>query len=162
MTPEDVSRLLSLVASTDGRGKPTEEDDMLWYNVLPPDVTFADAYQALIRHRQEKPGVFLEPGHITGGVRQLQKERLKAALDATEGQAPIPPGYGDNQRLERDWAAAWRSLVKSGIDWKAAQDEVDRSFGIIRESVPVIDGNGRMKALEALARGFGPKMPRVD
>jgi hypothetical protein len=43
------------------------------------DLDFTDSMEAVRLHRRERPGVWLEPGHVVAGARRARMERERAA-----------------------------------------------------------------------------------
>lgn len=74
MNHDDVIDVLSTIAAVDRRTV-GEADVMLWTEILdtiPKDL----ALQAVIAHFREKPGVWLEPGHIYTRVKAMQRDQF--------------------------------------------------------------------------------------
>ena len=83
MTPEDVIDILTAIAVTDRRTVSGNEVTM-WHKIigdLPKDL----ALQAVVDHFRERPGVWLEPGHIVAGVRAIRQDRaMRQRLSASK------------------------------------------------------------------------------
>lgn len=56
-----------------------------WQQVL-ADVPYDAGVQALIEHRRNSPGAYLEPGHIVQGIRQARERHREL-----HGIHPSPP-----------------------------------------------------------------------
>lgn len=86
MNPEQVIDLLAIVQAGDNRtvGK---NDVILWSQVLSgcdPD----DCAEAIVAHRRERPGVWIEPGHVVAGARVVRRERYeRSGVDSPERTA---------------------------------------------------------------------------
>ena len=74
MLRSQVARLLAKATVVDNRTV-DEFTVEAWHEIL-HDVDYDDAMTALTDHRRNKPGVWLEPGHIIEGVRVLRRARL--------------------------------------------------------------------------------------
>lgn len=90
----------------------TEEIVAEWSLVIPEDVTVEEARAALLEHRREAPGVYLEPGHIVQLVRAgrareggpLVAER--AALARFAAYTGIPREVAAARWSDRAWVEA--------------------------------------------------------
>lgn len=86
MNPEQVIDLLAIVQAGDNRTV-GENDVILWAQVLAgcdPD----DCAEAIVAHRRERPGVWLEPGHVVAGARTVRRERYeRSGVDSPERTA---------------------------------------------------------------------------
>jgi hypothetical protein len=92
MTPEDVIDLLTAVAVVDRRTV-GESDIHLWHEIL-GDIPKDLALQAVIDHRREQPGVWLEPGHIVAGVRAIRRDRaMRQPLELPPRPLEVGEGY---------------------------------------------------------------------
>ncbi|OBB10700.1 hypothetical protein A5731_22775 [Mycolicibacterium conceptionense] len=90
MTYDEVIDLLTAVAAVDRRTV-GEADVHTWFDLL-ADVAYPDAIQAHREFRRERPGVWLEPGHILEGVRSIRRYRQPASERVSK---PLPePGAG--------------------------------------------------------------------
>jgi len=68
MLKSQTAELLAIAAAVDNR-KPTPAMLSAWHDVV-GDVEYEDARAALVSHRKNSPGVYLEPGHIVKEIRQ--------------------------------------------------------------------------------------------
>ena len=86
MTREDVIDVLSTIAVGDRRTV-GRTDVEFWFTVL-GDLPKDAALEAVAKHFREKPGVWLEPGHIVERVKAMRRDELErepaAALDARQ------------------------------------------------------------------------------
>jgi hypothetical protein len=53
------------------------EGDILMWGAIIGDLSKDDALQAVLDHRREQPGVWLEPGHIYERVRAIRQDRFQ-------------------------------------------------------------------------------------
>jgi len=145
----EIGKLLRLVAATDGRTPPDRTVAVLLETILPGGMTYDDAEAALIEHRRDQPGVFLEPGHLIVGVRRIQRQRLAAA-----GEPPIPGSLVRSE--EQRWRRFWLDAVKAGEPSAVAAGMASRAMGLEPEDVaPAEVRKAAMKELtESLASRF--------
>lgn len=94
----DVVDLLTIVQSGDSRTI-GEIDIGFWLQMLGA-YDKDDCLDAIIAHRSEKPGVWLEPGHVVGRVRATKRDRLDR-MDPDERRRFITPGDRDEDRFEK-------------------------------------------------------------
>src|ERR1700752_1667575 len=79
MNRDKVIDVLTVVAATDRRTV-GEADVTMWTAVmghLPKDL----ALQAVVDHFREKPGVWLEPGHVVAAARAISRDRIMRLSD---------------------------------------------------------------------------------
>ncbi|MGA5543513.1 zinc finger domain-containing protein [Mycobacterium sp. NPDC051198] len=91
MNHDEIIDLLTVVAAVDRRTV-GEADVHTWHDLL-ADVAYLDAIQAVREFRRERPGVWLEPGHILEGVRSIRRYRQPALEPAREPLPELGPGY---------------------------------------------------------------------
>ncbi|WP_120338105.1 hypothetical protein [Cryobacterium soli] len=109
MNYEQVGALLGRVKLGDNR----EIDDkglMIedWFQTI-GHLPFDECLAAVVLHRQERPGVWLEPGHIIAGVRVLRakSERVERIAAQMKRQAlPAPRINLDREKFELETQAA--------------------------------------------------------
>jgi hypothetical protein len=70
----DVIDLLTIVQVGDNRTV-GETDIGFWFGMLGP-FDKDDCLDAILAHRRDQPGVWLEPGHVSGRVRAARRDRL--------------------------------------------------------------------------------------
>jgi hypothetical protein len=63
------------------------EGDILMWGAILGDLSKDDALQAVIAHRREEPGVWLEPGHIHKRVRAIRQDEFDRARDRYKYEA---------------------------------------------------------------------------
>lgn len=74
MDRNDIVDLLAIVQSGDNRTV-GEVDVGFWSGMLAP-FEKDDCLDAILAHRRDQPGVWLEPGHVSGRVRAARRDRL--------------------------------------------------------------------------------------
>ena len=120
MNGEQVATVLARVYLGDNRQVDPEGFVLAeWASVI-GRLDFDDAIEAVTMHRTERPGVYLEPGHIVANVRlirarQERAERVRLAME----RGPRPPIVGefDREQHEREFRAALaKELVARGRD----------------------------------------------
>lgn len=79
MNRDDVIDVLSVVAAATRRSV-GETDVEIWLGVI-GDLDKPDALQAVRDHLRERPGIWLEPGHIVERVRATRRDRLEREPD---------------------------------------------------------------------------------
>lgn len=79
MNRNEIIDLLTVIAAGDRRTVGKTDVDF-WLTVV-GDVPKDLALEAVRRHFRERPGVWLEPGHIVQGAREIQRERLLRESD---------------------------------------------------------------------------------
>ncbi len=79
MNRNDIIDLLTVIAAGDRRTIGTADIDF-WHTIV-ADVPKDLALEAVKRHFRERPGVWLEPGHIVQGARTIHNERLQRESD---------------------------------------------------------------------------------
>lgn len=99
MNRNDIIDVLTAVAAGDRRTV-GEADVTMWGRVISDDtrITKDEALVAVVDHFRERPGVWLEPGHIVERVRAVRRDRLER---------------------EPDWA---REARQAALEAKAAED----------------------------------------
>lgn len=80
MNRNDVIDVLSVVAAATRRSV-GETDVEIWLGVI-GDLDKPDALQAVRDHLHDRPGVWLEPGHIVERVRAARRDRLEREPDS--------------------------------------------------------------------------------
>lgn len=80
MTRDDVIDILTVVAAADRRTV-GQSDVEVWQAVM-GDCDKQLALQAVRNHLRERPGVWLEPGHVVEGVRAIRRDVIEREPDA--------------------------------------------------------------------------------
>lgn len=75
MNVTETSALLAEVQLIDNRR--VDEATLRYWHGLIGDLGYAEASEAVVMHRRERAGVYLEPGHVRANV-----DRIRAALAA--------------------------------------------------------------------------------
>ena len=125
MNYNDIGYLLGRVKNQDNREVPksgTLHEE--WLQILTDvkgmdDPTLEECVAALLTHRQEKPGVYLEAGHLLANVRRirLDREREDRITVARRGEIRAPVITLDRAQFEADTQAAIREhRVRRGMD----------------------------------------------
>ena len=86
MDKRETEQLLIQASAIDSR-RVVEPAVIAWQAIL-SDITYADAQRALVQHRRDQPGVYLEPGHIVQQVR-IARQRHREVHGI---HPPPPPG----------------------------------------------------------------------
>lgn len=102
MNRNEIIDLLTVIAAGDRRT--VGNADVEFWSGIVADVPKELALEAVRRHFRERPGVWIEPGHIVQGAREIHREQLQhesdemrnarqAALDArlAELEVDAPP-----------------------------------------------------------------------
>lgn len=188
MDREDVLDLLSLVASTDNRTI-GDMDVALWHQLL-GKYGKDDCCDAIIAHRREQPGVWLEPGHVVQRVKAVIRDRYERADPDTRDRpygdiGGLPPthslssgryvdpdgGYIDSNGLRRDrHGVVDKSVSEIEYDdgWGTEQ-RLDTYWRYVREQNPEYAGltvrpataKARDAAMRQIIKTIG-KMPDDD
>ncbi len=79
MNRNDIIDLLTVIAAGDRRTVGNTDVDF-WANIV-GDIPKDLALEAVRRHFRERPGVWLEPGHIVQCAREIHRERLQRESD---------------------------------------------------------------------------------
>ncbi len=79
MTRDDVIDVLTAVAAGDRRT--VGHADVEFWQAVMGDLPKTLALQAVRNHFRERPGVWLEPGHVVAGVRALRRDQLDRESD---------------------------------------------------------------------------------
>lgn len=79
MNRDDIIDLLTAIAAGDRRT--VGNADVEFWQAIVSDVPKDLALEAVRNHFRERPGVWLEPGHIVQGARDIQRERLQRETD---------------------------------------------------------------------------------
>lgn len=107
MDTREVHRLLVQASAIDGRIV-TDLAVGAWVDTRGiASVDLDEAIAALNMHRAEKPGVWLEPGHILANVRRVREERDRDARrrrPAIEHRITLNP---EEHRAQTEAARAW-------------------------------------------------------
>jgi hypothetical protein len=109
----EVALLLAWVAALDNRSA-SDAAVIAWAEVLPEDITLAEAKAAAARHFRDVPGVYLMPAHVVAGVRAARAERLRAVPD------PLPPVDPDDVRAFQEA----RRALRWGIAREVSRKEI--------------------------------------
>jgi hypothetical protein len=141
MDRDDVIDLLTIIAQIDNRsiGDP---EIVIWQELI-GRYAKDDCLQAIMDHRSQEPGVWLEPGHVVKRVRAAVNDRYeRSGLDSPErraleqagenkGASATAPPRGYALGVNRDFdAAGWeygtdnygRDRVSAGIELNARLD----------------------------------------
>ena len=125
MNYNDIGYLLGRVKDQDNREIPKSgvlhED---WLQILTNvdkmvDPTLNECLAALIRHRREKPGVYLEPGHLLENVRRIraEEERDERVVVARRREIRAPEITLDRAKFEAETQASIREhRIARGVD----------------------------------------------
>jgi hypothetical protein len=124
--------LLTLIAATDNRNI-DEPDIEVWRRIL-GNITADEAADAIMAHFRERPGVWLEPGHVVVRVKAARRDAYERSnpdyrdLDRAEAEAdeaappprdqwghidkaaPDPEEYPANWTPEQRLAATWATM----------------------------------------------------
>lgn len=137
MTRDEVIDLLAIVQAVDGRDVSTP-DIAIWLQIL-GDQTRDACTDAVMAHRREQPGVWLEPGHILGRVKAKQRDRLDR-MDPNDRAQAIAEGYQFRDRYGvidkstgdvEDYPEAWTSEQRVSEYWRridASRDRAEREM----------------------------------
>jgi hypothetical protein len=108
---DDMVDLLTYIAAADRRTVGTT-DVRVWLDAARdgewPSIEFA--YRAVVRHRNEQPGRWLEPGHVTQLWRQLRRAASRSFDPAAER---VPDGAADDPVAYTAWV---RGLAQAHLD----------------------------------------------
>jgi hypothetical protein len=74
MDADDIRDLIAVVQAVDNR-EGSDADVIVWLHML-GHLDKDDCAEAIMWHRAEKPGVWLEPGHVLQRVRAVRADRL--------------------------------------------------------------------------------------
>lgn len=75
MNVQEVAKVLTKIQAIDNR----QVDELVlaaWVELI-GNLEFSDALEGVNLHRLEKPGVWLEPGHVVAGARRAREARLR-------------------------------------------------------------------------------------
>ncbi len=145
MDNSDIIDLLTIVSVADKRTV-GEADVVLWHQLL-GHLDKDDCTDAIMAHRREQPGVWLEPGHIAVRVRNARRDLYEREdPDYRNQQWPLPPGarrdrhgYIDRSvRDETEYPAEWSTQQRLQATW----DEINRA----RETTAAIAGKASLAA----------------
>lgn len=144
MNVEEIGKFLGRVAYSDNR---TVDTGLIlhWEDMLPVDVTYDEAMDAL-RHHRHTSTAYLSETHI---IHHVHAARAAAGRDrlARVGEPPWPAGLEHAQ--ERAWHRAWMDAVKAG-----ALDPVryaDAAIGYRRTAEQLTARPDRVQQIAALA-----------
>ncbi len=113
MDHNDIIDLLTIVQASDNRSVGDPEIE-LWHRIL-GHLDKDDCTDAIMAHRRECPGVWLEPGHIVQRVKAVIKDRYERAdTDIRDRGRPVPAGvrrdhygYIDKSEPEEEDPPGW-------------------------------------------------------
>jgi hypothetical protein len=109
MKTQEIIELLGVIAVVDKRT--VGEADVIAWETIIGDLPAGDALLAVRDHFRERPGVWLEPGHIVQRVRAVRRDRLErrslAEIQADEDRmdARMAPRLAEAEARKRAIAA---------------------------------------------------------
>lgn len=107
MNIEQTGTVLAEVQLIDNRR--VDETTLLYWHGLIGDLGYAEASEAVVMHRRERPGVYLEPGHVRANV-----DRIRRAVAApTDDFGNVLPTDGAALDAQRRLAARSTRAVTS-------------------------------------------------
>ena len=126
MDSSDIIDLLTIVAVADKRTI-GEADVVLWRQTL-GYLNKDDCVDAIMAHRREQPGVWLEPGHVLQRVRAAIRDRYERA-DPDERELSVGPnvkrdryGYVDKSAPdEEEYPAEWTTEQRMKATWESIE-----------------------------------------
>lgn len=156
MNTDEVAEMLGRMAVIDKRSV-GKIDILTWEELLPPELTLTEALEIIRDHRRTKPGVYLEPGHISVPFKTISDDRLRRA-----GDPPIPGGHDDDPKWEIRWRRAWCAKVRGGQSREEAEASTNIDFQVPPE-IPTTNA-GRAAQINAFASGLavGFGLPEPD
>lgn len=107
MTPTECGLLLDRIAAIDNR-KITETTLDAWAEILDPTIRLQDAWWAARQHFANRPGDYLNPGHINAAVREVRRQRVR------DMRSEPPPPEDLDPRTEIAWRKAYVAAVANG------------------------------------------------
>lgn len=133
---DETARLLSQAGVIDHR-RPDEVALLAWHELLAP-YALRDCLDALRAHRRESAD-YLQPAHIIGRVRAVQRRRALA----------VP--FEANPDIERDYPAACRAIAEAVRNGVIDRDDYNR---YVEGTVPADEFIRRVEA-RAVTAGRG-------
>lgn len=128
---DQAAEVMTILAALDRWLQVTDEQAHLWANVLnAKKVRLADAQEAAYRLITNRPKADATPGLLIGEVRDLRRERIRAAGD----DALVPPddlrpgGYPQ-------WLRAAKHAVADGMPVAVALEAADLEVGVTRRQI---------------------------
>ena len=95
MNVTQTSALLAEVQVIDNRR--VDEATLRYWHGLIGDLGYAEASEAVLMHRRERPGVYLEPGHVRANVDRIRRA-VAAPTDDFGNALPVDAAALDAQR----------------------------------------------------------------
>ena len=159
MDRNDIIDLLTIVQAGDNRtvGQPEVN---LWHQLL-GHLDRDDCTDAIMAHRREQPGQWLEPGHILQRVRAVVRDRYERSEPGLREQnQPLPPGahrdrygYVDKSSGEEDveYPAEWTVQQRLEATWESINRHRDSISGYDKDApgIPAAD-DVRGRAMAAI------------
>lgn len=95
MNIEQTGALLAEVQLIDNRR--VDEATLMYWHGLIGDLGYAEASEAVVMHRRERAGVYLEPGHVRANVDRI-RSAVAAPTDDFGNVLPVDRAALDAQR----------------------------------------------------------------
>lgn len=143
MTRDDVIDVLTAVAAADRRTVGDADVDV-WQAII-GELTKDFALQAVRDHLRDRPGVWIEPGHVYQRARALRRDEMDRTVPAAIEPAPIgrehypgdaktapdpalyPAGWSADQRVAAYWyAATMHAMPHTTAGWEAIAKQLER------------------------------------
>lgn len=139
MQRDDVIDLLAIVQATDNR-EVGPVDVNVWAKII-GHLDRDECTDAIMAHRREQPGVWLEPGHIAARVKARHRDRYdrmdpdERAVAIADAEAAATSGFARRDRYgfidksmpdEPDYPADWDSAQRLNESWARIDEFRDR------------------------------------
>lgn len=137
-----LGQLLTYIALGDNRNADDEMVLRFWWDMV-GDLDFEDCRAAVRNHRRTSTE-YLQPAHVIAGVKDVQRQRRRAQLEADRQVAAIESGPAFNQRTPaqqayvseqaaRARAEIAEQLAKVAKKWSLPEDVARERPPLLRE-----------------------------